>query len=762
MLPGVGARVQMQREGLDPSKEIPVGGHHPSAVNDPHAAAQMEDLRRSIESRFASVSTPANFLQAGLFNTLGNNPVTQMISSAGGALGDTWSALMNGPEGEKNKDAKDPLAALNKHTKLLNDILDSLDSMGDALKYMAYEGGGGHGGGGNGRKPGARSGKHVKQPKDGEEELKPKEVKDVDYRTAEEKRKANAAKLNANRAGDEKILDALKKDQVGLREEIEKASDEEKTALEAQLKESQLAIKELEDKLGVPDRTTDNEAGGKFDPDKTINVPASSLQPKIDPDERINMSRDQFESAITKEQHDNASKPSAITPAVDAKPYVPNMDSPTAANSTKFDPDKTINTTVDQLERDATKEVANKNKPHDPDARVAIGPDEAAKMREAALGKQAPKEDKGFFTKMLDSLGLKKASGVMEGFTKAMQKASGELSKSFRDVSTTVKGKSKPLLDAMNGSESAKYLKLGKNALSQKAAPLVKAIKGSETAKYLKAGGEATKDIAKRVAATATGVPAAIATGKAPEIVGPMTKAEQAIAESGVTPNPSALDMAMEAGEAASGAKSVWDATKGAGKKAAGWLGKGANAIKGLAGSGTGQLLGKAAGIAGAGFAGYNAISEEAAGKHVENVGDVVPEGWNKLNPFDWVQRGARYAGNKLNKGYEAVSGASMGSDIYDMFNKDPMKEMNAKAVEADAKKPASMEPVKTASRAEAIEATKEAVDEAKAKPAGSGPDTVIGSVNNTTNKNTTVLPSRQSVNDTDESFKRYVGRSYT
>jgi hypothetical protein len=482
------------------------------------------------------------------------------------------------------------------------------------------------------------------------------------------------------------------------------------------------------------------------------------VPPKIDPEQRINMTRDEFERAITKEQHDNASKPD-LKSAVDAKPYVPNMDSPTAANANKFDPDKRINTTFDQLERDATKEVANRNKPQDPDARVAIAPDEAAKMREQALGKpEASKEEKGLFTKMFDRLGFGKASNIMEQFTKTMQKASGELSKSFGEVSKAAHKKSKPLVDAIKGSESAKYLKLGKNALSQKAAPLVKAIKGSETAKYLKMGGDKTKEIAKRVMEGATSTPAAIAAGKAPEIVGPPTKAEEAIAESGVTPNPSALDMAVEAAEAGSAAKTIWDATKGAGKKAAGWLGKGVNAVKGFAGSNAGQIAGKAAAVAGAGFAGYNAISEEAEGKHVENIGDVVPEGWNKLNPFDWVQRGARYAGNKFNKGYEAVSGASLGSDIYDAFNKDPMKQMEAAA--AEKKAAPSMEPVKSPSRADAISATKDAIDEAKVKPAGSGPETVIGSVNNNVNKNTTVLPSRQSVNNADESFKRYI-RTY-
>lgn len=849
MLPsGVGAQVQMQREGLYPQREKPVGTHHPANVNDEHGAAQLEDLKRTIQSRFASVSTPANFLQAGLFNAMGNNPVTQMVSAAGGAAGDIWSSLMNGPEQTaKNKlgKAKDPLTALNQHTKLLDEMLDSLLGVEDTVKAMWEKGTGLMGSGGD--KPGPRSGKHVKQS-DGEE-LKPRELKNVDYRTTAQKKAEEARKqeeqadrldrLNGLKESREKISGQLEsattpeeKEQLGkqlkgadaaieslerLADKFEKATGQkvepkstEQADLEKQLKGTNAAIeslarqaekgsadaaamleemkqsrddlveqlKQFEDEK-KPSLQAEHQVE-KFDPDKTINVPASSLVPeapkptsapapsepkRINPDERINMSRDDFERSITKEQHENATKPEPITPAVDAKPFVPNMDAPTAANSTKFDPDKTINTTVDQLERDATKEVANKNKPQDPDARVAIGPEEAAKMREQALGGEK-KPEKGFITQLFDGLGFKKASSVMESFTKTMQKASGELSKSFGEVSKTVVKKSKPLTDAMKGSETAKYLGIGKNALSQKAAPLLKAIKGSETAKYIKQGSDKTKEIAQRVLQGAQGVPAAIAQGKAPEMVGPKSPVEQAIADSGVTPNSSLLGDAVDVAEDALAAKSIWSGTKALGGKlasgarsAAGWLGKGASAAKNFVGSNAG-VLGKAAAVAGAGFAGYH-VAEEAQGKHVENVGDVVPEGWNKLNPFDWVQRGARYAGNKFNKGYEAVSGASVGSDIYDLFNKDPMKEMNAQAA-AEKTKPAAMEPVKGPSRADAISATKEAVDDAKSRPVESAPETVIGSVKNTTNNNTTVLPSRQSITDNDDSFKRYVGRSYT
>lgn len=63
-------------------------------------------------------------------------------------------------------------------------------------------------------------------------------------------------------------------------------------------------------------------------------------------------------------------------------------------------------------------------------------------------------------------------------------------------------------------------------------------------------------------------------------------------------------------------------------------------------------------------------VMDLAEGKKVEEIGQVVPEGWSKLNPFSWAMRGGMYAGEKLNQGYGAVSekvggSGSLGGDIF-------------------------------------------------------------------------------------------------
>ena len=73
------------------------------------------------------------------------------------------------------------------------------------------------------------------------------------------------------------------------------------------------------------------------------------------------------------------------------------------------------------------------------------------------------------------------------------------------------------------------------------------------------------------------------------------------------------------------------------------------------------------------GMTAYGAISEEAEGKHIDNIGDVIPEGFNAFNPLEWASNASRYAGNKINKGVEAVTGGnSIGSMTYDLFNDTP------------------------------------------------------------------------------------------
>lgn len=134
---------------------------------------------------------------------------------------------------------------------------------------------------------------------------------------------------------------------------------------------------------------------------------------------------------------------------------------------------------------------------------------------------------------------------------------------------------------------------------------------------------------------------------------------------------------------AAKGLKSIFKRTPKVGGAAS--AGKGAASVgKGIASVGkgivsrAGSLMQGAKSIAGkvaiplmAAGAAYGGISDEISGKKVENVGDIVPEGWNKLNPFAYAMNAGRYTGNKINSGIEAVTGGNLGSKVYDWSHGD-------------------------------------------------------------------------------------------
>lgn len=109
-----------------------------------------------------------------------------------------------------------------------------------------------------------------------------------------------------------------------------------------------------------------------------------------------------------------------------------------------------------------------------------------------------------------------------------------------------------------------------------------------------------------------------------------------------------------------------------------GLLGKAGNFLKGSGG----KLLGKLAMPLAAGAAAYGGIKAEGNGKKIENTADIIPEGfWNKLNPFAYAMNGGRFAGNMMNKQYDFMSklfggAGSLGSDVFSLFHKDPMKQM--------------------------------------------------------------------------------------
>lgn len=95
-----------------------------------------------------------------------------------------------------------------------------------------------------------------------------------------------------------------------------------------------------------------------------------------------------------------------------------------------------------------------------------------------------------------------------------------------------------------------------------------------------------------------------------------------------------------------------------------------------------GTTVGKVANTAGklaapliAGTTVIGGLTDLAQGKKVESVTDVVPEGWNKLNPFEWAMRGGMFVGEGFNKLYGGMSekfggSGSLGGDIHDLINK--------------------------------------------------------------------------------------------
>lgn len=70
-----------------------------------------------------------------------------------------------------------------------------------------------------------------------------------------------------------------------------------------------------------------------------------------------------------------------------------------------------------------------------------------------------------------------------------------------------------------------------------------------------------------------------------------------------------------------------------------------------------------------AGLAVFQGVDDLLEGKKVESIGDVVPEGMNKLNPFAWAMRGGMYVGEKFNQGYKAVVGEELGDTIFNALN---------------------------------------------------------------------------------------------
>ena len=91
---------------------------------------------------------------------------------------------------------------------------------------------------------------------------------------------------------------------------------------------------------------------------------------------------------------------------------------------------------------------------------------------------------------------------------------------------------------------------------------------------------------------------------------------------------------------------------------------------------------------------------DELKGKRVESLTDIIPEGnFEKLNPFQYAMNAGRYVGNKQNQYYGAVSkfaggSGSLGSDIYDLFNKDPSLEKPVESKKATIGATQTMPPV--------------------------------------------------------------------
>lgn len=661
MLPTVNtspsAQARMRQEGVDPNREVPGVFHHPQNTA---SRAQLDDMKRSIESRFASVSTPSNFLQAGLFGAFGNNPITQMATAVGGAAGDVWSSLLSSPEEKENKKigkAKDPLTALNQHSKLLKEILDACDFTNDLLSEIKSNGG--MGGGADG-KIGPKSGKFVKKTGDDTKMLTPDEE-------GEKRNERNKF-----------LRDAYKDRRESLSKELEDEKDPEKKAIKQ---------KQLE---GF---------------DKNIE--------RLDGDIK---------------KHEEKHPPKAEDEKDDKKPEE----------------------------------------------------------------KKEPEQKGDFLDKMIlkGVKGVEKFSKALENFPETMKKVNGKLAKNFDDAGKAIKAKSKPLVDAIKGSETAKMLKLGKNALVEKGAKISSVAKSAMAKIAGKSDAEKhAEDAHSKVEPKEEKDPEVrIAKGEyiKDDAAVPDEKEDKPEIEAAKeAPKSSLLSDTVDVAEDAVAAKSGWQIAKGGASKVAGWFGRGAKAV-GTAAEGGMDVLrksggkalnaaekaggflksnpellktaGKAALIADGAMVSAKGISDEANGKHIESLSDVVPEGWGKIDPLEWANRGGRYAGDKINKGFEATAGGSIGTKLYDWMHADPMETMNKNAAQSLEK--SKLAPIAQPSRAEAIDQTKSAIDATKTKAPEKEPQAVIGAVNNV-NNSTTVLPSRHDVRNTDVSFNRYMDRLY-
>lgn len=81
-------------------------------------------------------------------------------------------------------------------------------------------------------------------------------------------------------------------------------------------------------------------------------------------------------------------------------------------------------------------------------------------------------------------------------------------------------------------------------------------------------------------------------------------------------------------------------------------------------------------------------IMEEGDGKKIDSATDIIPEGFNKLNPFAYAMNAGRFAGNKINQGVESISGgASLGSLISDGVGKLTGRKEKQKQAEIEAEK---------------------------------------------------------------------------
>jgi negative regulator of replication initiation len=153
-----------------------------------------------------------------------------MVTAGGGRLGDMWDSLLSGPEEEEKKlgKAKDPLTALNQHTKLLKEILDVLDNINDYIHFRDSNRQQGRKNERSGRSPASTS-------------SRTKKLKKVTTSTP------SAEKEHAT---NKKMLDTLTKEKSNLAKEIEEAkTPEEKAQLQDQSKLLDSEVSKLQEKV---------------------------------------------------------------------------------------------------------------------------------------------------------------------------------------------------------------------------------------------------------------------------------------------------------------------------------------------------------------------------------------------------------------------------------------------------------------------------------------------------------------------------------